>query len=122
MKNSDVDALCISYKFVERSDFEHKFIKCLTTKFQNVKNIPTATVPLIEASFVSSNKEVIEFDILFTRLTSSSIPTIVQVKEILHMNPKCAMSLNGARSCEAINDYTRNSVEIKKFSWNGIEK
>ncbi|GFV78137.1 poly(A) polymerase gamma [Trichonephila clavipes] len=83
-KGSDIDALCIAPRHVERSEFFTSFIELLQ-KQPEIKDL--------------------RIDLLFARLALRHVPqqiNIADVNLLRNLDPKCILSLNGARLTEEI--------------------
>lgn len=101
-KGSDIDALCIAPRHVERSSFFTLFVELLQKQpeVKDLRAIEGAYVPVIKMKF-----DGIEIDLLFARLALKTIPediNILDVNLLKNLDSKSVLSLNGARVTDAI--------------------
>jgi poly(A) polymerase len=94
-QGGDIDTLCIAPRHIDRSDFFSSFAELLkrqpeVTKFMVIED---AFVPVIKTEF-----DGIELDMLFARLSYSTIPDDLDLKDdaiLKNLDEKCVRSLNG---------------------------
>ncbi|GFY67889.1 poly(A) polymerase gamma [Trichonephila inaurata madagascariensis] len=108
-KDSDIDALCIAPRHVERSEFFTSFIELLQKQpeIKDLRAIQEAYVPIVKLEFegIEVTMKATLIDLLFARLALPHIPrqiNIADVNLLRNLDTKCILSLNGARLTEEI--------------------
>ncbi|XP_064195393.1 poly(A) polymerase type 3-like isoform X2 [Anguilla rostrata] len=101
-KGADIDALCVSPRHVERSDFFSSFYEKLKEQeeVKDLRAVEEAFVPVIKLSF-----DGIEIDILFARLALQTIPENLDLRDdslLRNLDIRCIRSLNGCRVTDEI--------------------
>ncbi|XP_040285655.1 poly(A) polymerase gamma isoform X1 [Bufo bufo] len=101
-KGADIDALCVSPRHVERSDFFQSFVEKLKLQegIRNVRAVEDAFVPVIKFEFFN-----IEIDLVFARLPLQCIPDNLDLREdswLRSLDIRCIRSLNGCRVTDEI--------------------
>ncbi|XP_076873929.1 poly(A) polymerase alpha [Brachyhypopomus gauderio] len=101
-KGADIDALCVSPRHVERSDFFTSFYEKLKEQeeVKDLRAVEEAFVPVIKLSF-----DGIEIDILFARLALQTIPENLDLRDdglLKNLDIRCIRSLNGCRVTDEI--------------------
>lgn len=101
-QGGDIDTLCIAPRHIERADFFSSFAELLKRQPEVSKHmvIEEAFVPVIKLEF-----DGIELDMLFARLSYSTIPDDLDLKDdaiLKNLDPKCVRSLNGCRVTDEI--------------------
>jgi poly(A) polymerase len=94
-QGGDIDTLCIAPRHIDRSDFFTSFAEQLKKQAEVTKLmvIEEAFVPVIKLEF-----DGIELDMLFARLSFSTIPDDLDIKDdsiFKNLDEKCVRSLNG---------------------------
>ncbi|XP_067097609.1 poly(A) polymerase alpha [Osmerus mordax] len=101
-KGADIDALCVSPRHVERTDFFTSFYEKLKEQeeVKDLRAVEEAFVPVIKLSF-----DGIEIDILFARLALQTIPEHLDLRDdglLKNLDIRCIRSLNGCRVTDEI--------------------
>uniref|UniRef100_A0A8C7L2J5 polynucleotide adenylyltransferase n=1 Tax=Oncorhynchus kisutch TaxID=8019 RepID=A0A8C7L2J5_ONCKI len=101
-KGADIDALCVSPRHVERTDFFDSFFAKLKLheEIKDLRAVEDAFVPVIKFKF-----DGIEIDLLFARLALQSIPDNLDLRGDSHLRNldiRCIRSLNGCRVTDEI--------------------
>uniref|UniRef100_UPI00358EF679 poly(A) polymerase gamma isoform X2 n=1 Tax=Myxine glutinosa TaxID=7769 RepID=UPI00358EF679 len=101
-KGADIDALCVSPRHVERSDFFQSFYEKLKEQegVKGLRSVEDAYVPVIKSSFDN-----IEIDVLFARLALQVIPDNLDLRDnslLKNLDIRCIRSLNGCRVTDEI--------------------
>lgn len=101
-QGGDIDTLCIAPRHIERADFFTSFADLLRKQpeVEKLMVIEEAFVPVIKTEFAG-----IELDMLFARLSYSTIPDDLDLKDdsiLKNLDPKCVRSLNGCRVTDEI--------------------
>ncbi|CAI9566423.1 unnamed protein product, partial [Staurois parvus] len=101
-KGSDIDALCVAPRHVERSDFFQSFVEKLKLQdgIRNVRAVEDAFVPVIKFEFLK-----IEIDLVFARLPLQCIPDNMDLRDdsrLKNLDIRCIRSLNGCRVTDEI--------------------
>ncbi|CAF0822558.1 unnamed protein product [Brachionus calyciflorus] len=101
-QGGDIDTLCIAPRHIDRSDFFTSFAELLKKQpeVQKLLVIEEAFVPVIKTEF-----DGIELDMLFARLSFSTIPDDLDLKDdsiLKNLDQKCVRSLNGCRVTDEI--------------------
>lgn len=101
-QGGDIDTLCIAPRHIDRSDFFTSFAELLKKQpeVQKLLVIEEAFVPVIKTEF-----DGIELDMLFARLSFSTIPDDLDLKDdsiLKNLDEKCVRSLNGCRVTDEI--------------------
>ncbi|GAA5857214.1 hypothetical protein JCM8547_009376 [Rhodosporidiobolus lusitaniae] len=94
---SDIDALCVVPKHVQREEFFTLFEEMLkaTEGAAEVASVPEAFVPIIKCTLGG-----IEMDLLFSRLALPSIPDDLSLADdnlLRNLDERCVRSLGGSR-------------------------
>uniref|UniRef100_A0A6Q2ZKJ6 polynucleotide adenylyltransferase n=1 Tax=Esox lucius TaxID=8010 RepID=A0A6Q2ZKJ6_ESOLU len=101
-KGADIDALCVSPRHVERTDFFDSFFAKLKQhdEIKDLRAVEDAFVPVIKFKF-----DGIEIDLLFARLALQTIPDNLDLRGDSHLRNldiRCIRSLNGCRVTDEI--------------------
>ncbi|XP_068088511.1 poly(A) polymerase gamma isoform X2 [Hyperolius riggenbachi] len=101
-KGSDIDALCVGPRHVERSDFFQSFVEKLKQHngIKNVRAVEDAYVPVIKFDFLN-----IEIDLVFAQLPLQCIPDHLDLRDdarLKNLDIRCIRSLNGCRVTDEI--------------------
>lgn len=101
-KGSDIDALCVAPRHVERSDFFQSFVEKLKLQdgIRDVRAVEDAFVPVLKFEFLK-----IEIDLVFARLPLQCIPDNMDLRDDSHLKNvdiRCIRSLNGCRVTDEI--------------------
>ncbi|XP_019493086.1 PREDICTED: poly(A) polymerase beta [Hipposideros armiger] len=101
-KGTDIDALCIAPRHVDRSDFFTSFYDKLKLheEVKDLRAVEEAFVPVIKLCF-----DGIEIDILFARLALQTIPEDLDLRDdslLKNLDIRCIRSLNGCRVTDEI--------------------
>ncbi|XP_018411083.1 PREDICTED: poly(A) polymerase gamma [Nanorana parkeri] len=101
-KGSDIDALCVAPRHVERTDFFQSFVEKLKLQdgIRNVRAVEDAFVPVIKFDFLK-----IEIDLVFARLPLQCIPDNMELRDdsrLKNLDIRCIRSLNGCRVTDEI--------------------
>ncbi|XP_056620244.1 poly(A) polymerase alpha [Triplophysa dalaica] len=101
-KGADIDALCVTPRHVERTDFFSSFYDKLKEQeeVKDLRAVEEAFVPVIKLCFDS-----IEIDILFARLALQTIPENLDLRDdslLRNLDIRCIRSLNGCRVTDEI--------------------
>jgi poly(A) polymerase len=93
---SDIDALCVVPKFVQREDFFTTFYEMLTLmkdEVSDVTAVPDSYVPVMKMSL-----DGIPIDLVFARLSVDSVPDDLELRDehlLKTLDERCVRSLNG---------------------------
>uniref|UniRef100_A0A8C4XHE2 polynucleotide adenylyltransferase n=1 Tax=Erpetoichthys calabaricus TaxID=27687 RepID=A0A8C4XHE2_ERPCA len=101
-KGADIDALCVSPRHVDRSDFFTSFYEKLKQQdeVKDLRAVEEAFVPVIKLCF-----DGIEIDILFARLALQTVPEDLDLLDdglLKNLDIRCIRSLNGCRVTDEI--------------------
>ncbi|XP_072265622.1 poly(A) polymerase gamma isoform X3 [Pyxicephalus adspersus] len=101
-KGSDIDALCVAPRHIERTDFFQSFVEKLKVQdgIRNVRAVEDAFVPVIKFEFLR-----IEIDLVFARLPLQCIPDNLDLRDdsrLKNLDIRCIRSLNGCRVTDEI--------------------
>uniref|UniRef100_A0A671EZX9 polynucleotide adenylyltransferase n=1 Tax=Rhinolophus ferrumequinum TaxID=59479 RepID=A0A671EZX9_RHIFE len=101
-KGTDIDALCVAPRHVDRSDFFTSFYEKLKLheEVKDLRAVEEAFVPVIKLCFGG-----IEIDILFARLALQTIPEDLDLRDdslLKNLDIRCIRSLNGCRVTDEI--------------------
>lgn len=101
-KGSDIDALCVAPRHVERSDFFQSFVEKIKLQdgIRNVRAVEDAFVPVIKFEYLK-----IEIDLVFARLPLQCIPDNLDLRDdsrLKNLDIRCIRSLNGCRVTDEI--------------------
>lgn len=133
LKSSDIDVLCVGTKFIERSDFEIRFIKEIAKSncLSDLKLIASATVPVVKVKF-TGEKGTTDIDVTFARLTSHDVrnTNLDDTKILRYMSPSCVTSMNGYRGTKMLRELagsnefgmTLRALRLWRKNWNIEEK
>ncbi|KAL4639945.1 poly(A) polymerase gamma [Arapaima gigas] len=112
-KGSDIDALCVAPRHVQREDFFQSFFEKLK-KHEEIKDllaVEDAFVPVIKFKF-----DGIEIDLLFARLALQSIPENLDLcgdSLLRNLDIRCIRSLNGCRVTDEILSLVPNKENFR---------
>jgi poly(A) polymerase len=109
----DIDTLLIAPRHIDRRDFFTSFVDVLRRQPEvcDLRAIEEAFVPVIKLTF-----DGIELDMLFARLSLSSIPDTLDLKDdklLLNLDQHSVRSLNGCRVADEILDLVPNHETFK---------
>ncbi|XP_071596448.1 poly(A) polymerase gamma isoform X2 [Heliangelus exortis] len=112
-KGSDIDAVCVAPRHVERGDFFQSFFEKLRhhEEIKNLRAVEDAYVPVVKFEF-----DGIEIDLVFARLPVHTVSDNLDLHDDSHLKTldiRCIRSLNGCRVTDEIINLVPNKENFR---------